>query len=558
MFFLVIIIAVFFRFYSLSSVPPSPSLDEVSIGYNAYSILKTGMDEYGNKYPTLLRAYDDWRPALYVYSVIPFIEIFGLNVYSVRLPSILLSILTVIATYFLVREILKYCLKKTNPDIQITSFVPLTASFLLAVSPWHVYFSRLGHEMNGALSFFVFGLLFFTKYINLLGKENSKNNFYLLVSSVFFGISFNFYQSTKLFIPVILAAMFVFFYKELFARKRILALSLIVGLLVILPVLFASFSSNALIRFHGTNIYNSSADIFETNSKRILWDRQNMDLLGLFFDNRRMSFLLIPLNAYLSHFNLAWLFANSGKEFFKIPDFGLLLVLELPLFALGLIFLLKSKNNYSKFTFFILSWILIAPLPAAITTGSPHAARMYNVLPAFQIIEAFGLYFLINRIIIIKNLSLKFFSLSGVFGIIIMSVLWFFHSYFVNFRKELSYQFQYGSIQALSYAISNQNKYANILVSNRKNLLESYMFYLYTTKYDPISYLKSGGTKSGGFDESHKIDKFEFDNPRLNSGKNGKTLYVINPYELQTNEINIIAVIKFMDGKDAVWLAESK
>ena len=103
---LIILIAVFFRFYNLSGVPPQPTVDEVSIGYNAYSILKTGADEYGARFPILLRAYDDWRPALYVYLVIPFIALFDLNVIAVRFPSVILSTLSVIAVYFLLKELL--------------------------------------------------------------------------------------------------------------------------------------------------------------------------------------------------------------------------------------------------------------------------------------------------------------------------------------------------------------------------------------------------------------------------------------------------------------------
>src|SRR3989338_4468901 len=73
---LLLIIGFYFRFNQIAFVPPSPSLDEVSIGYNAYSILNTGMDEYGKKFPILLRAYDDLRPALYTYLVIPFVAVF--------------------------------------------------------------------------------------------------------------------------------------------------------------------------------------------------------------------------------------------------------------------------------------------------------------------------------------------------------------------------------------------------------------------------------------------------------------------------------------------------
>ena len=76
-------------------MPPSPSLDEVSIGYNAYSILTTGKDEYGYRLPLLLRAYDDWRPSMYVYIVIPFVKFMGLSSLAVRFPSIILSLFAV-------------------------------------------------------------------------------------------------------------------------------------------------------------------------------------------------------------------------------------------------------------------------------------------------------------------------------------------------------------------------------------------------------------------------------------------------------------------------------
>ena len=163
--FIIILIAIFFRFYNISSIPSHPSLDEVSIGYNAYSILNTGSDEFGNKFPILLRAYDDWRPALYVYFVIPFVKLLNLNILAVRLPSIALSVVTVVISYYLVKELLS----KSKDFLSIS--IPLAASFLLAISPWHIYLSRLGHEANLGLSFFVTSLFFFIRFINRVGSK---------------------------------------------------------------------------------------------------------------------------------------------------------------------------------------------------------------------------------------------------------------------------------------------------------------------------------------------------------------------------------------------------
>ncbi|MEK7118952.1 MAG: glycosyl transferase, partial [Patescibacteria group bacterium] len=62
------ILAFFLRFYNATQIPPSLSWDEVSIGYNAYSILKTGRDEFGRFLPLdAFVAYGDYKPVLPIY-----------------------------------------------------------------------------------------------------------------------------------------------------------------------------------------------------------------------------------------------------------------------------------------------------------------------------------------------------------------------------------------------------------------------------------------------------------------------------------------------------------
>lgn len=544
---LILLIAILFRLYRLDEVPPHASLDEVSIGYNAYSILQTGRDEYGQKFPILLRAYDDWRPALYVYFVIPFVKLFGLNIFAVRFPSVILSILTVCATYFLVKELLK------RPNIA------LLTSFFLAISPWHIYFSRIGHEWNGTLSFFVLGLLFFIRFVNAI-KSNVKGfakcDLYFILSTLFFATSFNFYQSSKIFVPIFLLTLLSLFYKELLRRKKILLVSILLGFFAILPVFVSSTSSNALIRFQGTNIFSQQWSLFERSAFRLQEDMQTNNFLGMLFDNRRLLYFLIPVHTYLSHFNYAWLFTNGGADIFKVPDFGLFYLFELPLFILGLIFFVKVTDISKRSKLVILFWILTAILPAAITSEYPHAARIYNVLPAPQIIAAAGFYFFITQLLSIRNYLVKNISIYAIVGVILFSVLWFYHAYFVNFRRELSNQFQYGVIESLSYADSISDRYDNVVVSNKNNLFQSYMFYLFLKKFDPFEYQKLGGTGSGGFDVPHKIGTFEFTKPTMSSERN--TLYVINPSEFPEENINILQRMRFLDGKDAVWISERK
>ena len=93
---LILILAAFLRFWQLGRVPPSPDWDEAALGYNAYSLMRTGADEYGQKLPLVLRSFDDYKPAVYAYLAILPIKIFGLNVFAVRLHAALLGTLAVL------------------------------------------------------------------------------------------------------------------------------------------------------------------------------------------------------------------------------------------------------------------------------------------------------------------------------------------------------------------------------------------------------------------------------------------------------------------------------
>ena len=156
---IILLVAASLRLYQVGSVPPSPDWDEAALGYNAYSILLTGRDEYGKFMPVILQSFDDYKPALYMYLIVPFIPIFGVSIISVRLPSVIFGVLTVLATYFLVKELFDKLRTKDGKDY--SKQFALLASFLLAISPWHIQFSRIAFETNTGLAFNVFGALFF-------------------------------------------------------------------------------------------------------------------------------------------------------------------------------------------------------------------------------------------------------------------------------------------------------------------------------------------------------------------------------------------------------------
>ncbi|MDP2861036.1 MAG: glycosyltransferase family 39 protein, partial [bacterium] len=135
LFFLIIFLAVITRVPFLDGFPNGFSGDEASQGYTAYSILKTGRDEWGEFLPLNPRSFGDFKPPLYTYLTVPSVGLFGLSEGAVRLPSAIIGILTVIIVYFLTREILglgEFFSEKERKAVSLLS------AFLLAVSPWHI------------------------------------------------------------------------------------------------------------------------------------------------------------------------------------------------------------------------------------------------------------------------------------------------------------------------------------------------------------------------------------------------------------------------------------
>lgn len=488
---MVFALGIFLRVYRLGSIPPSPSLDEVSIGYNAYSLLKTGMDEYGNRFPILLRAYDDWRPALYVYTVIPFVWLFGLNAVAVRLPSVLLSLLTLGGTYVLAKELFR--------SNKLREWIAFFSLLLLAISPWHMYLSRLGHEVNLGLTLVVFGLLLYLR-----------NN--LLLSGILFALSLYAYQSEKIITPV-LVIFLAFLYRRMLLqhKKKVIAVAAVCTLLIV-PLLWATVTSPGLIRFQGTSVL------------------------------REPGSLSLVASQYISHFRPEWLFAGTAREAHKVPNFGLLYVWEAPLLLLGLFLLWRWRVDL-RMRWIILLWILAAPIPAAITTQAPHAMRSYTFLPMLQILGGFGLAAIATR---------SRYILLALLLLIAASLQVLNKQYFDIFPKSQSDSFQYALGKAIPKAFLLSKDYDQIIISNKDSLYQSYMFYLFYTVFDPALYQRLGGTSSGGYAETHTIGKYLFRPIDWNKDQSEENALLVGNISDFPQQVKALATFQNLDGTDAI------
>jgi len=135
---LIVVFAAFFYTHKLASNPPGVYLDEVGTGYNAYSILKTGKDEYGKAFPLAFRLFGSYTPPLYIYLTVPIMAILGLNIFSTRILSVICGLIAILIFHFLVKEL----------NFAKSKYTALLSTLFFAITPWLIFFSRMGYEQN--------------------------------------------------------------------------------------------------------------------------------------------------------------------------------------------------------------------------------------------------------------------------------------------------------------------------------------------------------------------------------------------------------------------------
>ncbi|MBI3443558.1 glycosyltransferase family 39 protein, partial [Candidatus Woesebacteria bacterium] len=224
LFWLILALAAILRFYKLGEIPLSLDWDENSNAYNAYSIIKTGRDEYGDFLPITNRSFDDYKPPAYMYLNIPTVAVFGLTPFAARLPSAIFGFLTVPVIYFLAKKLFE----KSNEELKIKNFklkIPEIAMLFLAISPWHLQFSRVGFEATVGLFFAAAAVAAF-----LYGLESKK---WLIVSAVAIGLSTYTYHTERIFVPLIFLAAIILYRQELAKiGKKYLAAAALVSVLI--------------------------------------------------------------------------------------------------------------------------------------------------------------------------------------------------------------------------------------------------------------------------------------------------------------------------------------
>lgn len=514
----IIFIGVFLRFWRLSDVPPSLSHDEVAIGYNSYSILQTGKDEYGSYFPFLFRSFDDYKLPGMVYATIPFVAIFGLNEVGIRFPSAFFGSLAIIVFYFLIKKLY------WNEKVLFALF----STFFFSISIWHINFSRQLFESNGALFFLLCGVYFLLTF-----PEKPKQ---LIFAAFFLAISVYFYYSVRLALPFILIAFLFIHRKVLKQHVRLLLISFLVGLFILLPFFPSLFSSGGISRISMVSVVNDSSYLAlqEDFAKKSL--TTSSPLMKLFY-NRRVALLITAGQNYLKNISFQHIFFSGTGSL------GLLYVFEMPFFFFGIYCLFKRKE---KEKWLIIAWLLSVPLVGAVTTNQPNSLRALLNAPVFALLSGLGFT---SFFLLIKKIEVKIVFLTTSFITFLFFFIQFVKIYFYETPRTNSLHFGDGYKQMVSYIENNEGKYDRIYISGY--YWRPYIFSLFWSKYNPQLYQEKGTRDefgkyffgaaswdaSGVFfgDPEIHLEDFTKDNK-------DKVLFILAPQEYKVQKNNLIKV----------------
>lgn len=389
----------FLRLYALSSYPPALFSDEAVNGVNTLQALET--HQFKIFYPE-----NNGREGLFINIQAFFVWLFGPEAWALRFASVLFGTLTVLGLYFLTKELLGAnnelrIMNNTSENlnsasllhnslftIHTSNIIALSATFFLAVSFWHVNFSRIGFRAITAPFWGVWAFyFFFVARKQLLSAERASLNYlpWSLLSGAVFGLGFHSYIAFRV-MPAVLLFLLGYMLMEAKRGAYLKKFFIFAGIMILGAVITAS---PLLVHF-----LNSPQDIFGRTSN-----------LSIFGDPNPIQELLGNIIKTLGMFNVV----GDFNPRHNIPGQSELTLLPGLLFLIGLYVagreVVKQIYNYifshalvpaaeaipGLAYSFPLLWLLVASLPVVISNeGVPHALRSILMIPPVFILAGLG------------------------------------------------------------------------------------------------------------------------------------------------------------------------
>ncbi|MBD3387506.1 MAG: phospholipid carrier-dependent glycosyltransferase [Candidatus Altiarchaeales archaeon] len=495
----IILISLLMRLYGLGSIHAITG-DEAFIGYEAYSILRTGKDTTGIRTPVFFRGSGENRPGLSVYATIPGIALFGPSKFGLRITVALLGSAAIPILYLLVKRIFD---RRTA----------VASSILLAFSPWHLVISTQAYEVGYYTFLTLLGVYFCYKSLD--------NDRHLILAGAVFGISVYFHL--KMVITSVLLFMgFILLHKtrgkEIFKKET--ATALLVFALLTAPMAYSILTSKDMVlaRYNEVRVQGG--------------DMNAIAKIGSMGRN------------YLTYMTDT-LFIDKKDKWGRTPisPYGRLYHMQLPFIIFGLYIMLGERREDKEIKY-LLFWLLISPIPASLLEYATHIQRYVESVFVLQIITAYGITSFMDRIKKHKHANTMAYAVLGLFA---LNMLPFPTVYYKMQPQEYE---RYGLERAATYAYENAGTYDEVVIAPINNVIFSFV-----SGFDPGKYQENGLGKFKTCD-AHNINSFGFTCDYM-MDKSKKVLVTFVNQPIETAPLTFKGTIKAPGTEDNVtWLYE--
>jgi len=426
---IIVLLGTILRFYKLGQIPVGFHQDEVSQAYNAFSILHTLHDRYGQLLPILFRSFGSYQPPVYTYLASIPILIFGNTFFAARFVSAFAGTLVIIITYLISRLLVKK---------EYSEKFALISSFVVAVSPWAIHFSRRVVEGN-------LGIMFFLLAFYLLLKSLSKINLFPLAAFVM-GIATHAYYSERVIGLVFIGIFVICYWKYFWKEKKWLFFGAAIFGLVMIPHVITIILGAFTARFNQVRYSGESVYLIE------------------FF--RHFVSYLSPKN----------LFSDIGSDLGRIsPGLSVYYSWFFVPFLAGIYYLPKFiKNKFSTVLGILLPVTLI---PVSMTGDVFYPLRALVFFWFLSLVVSSGL------IVIFDHIKLKQIKFIVASAFIIYSLGSFYVSYFVLSNYETTENVGETYIKLID-ELKKYNNYSIIIDDPRDPAMGLRLAYL--KKFDPV------------------------------------------------------------------------
>lgn len=478
----ILLVAVFVRLYRLGEVPLGLYWDEVAILADARAVAETGRDMHNRPwFQVMYPSYGDYKLPVYIWLASLSVKLAGANEWALRLPSALAGLGTVLVAGYLAHYLLgEFSQPKSKPPINIILRVVVMA--VVAVTPWSVMFSRTGFEGHVAqllVALSVLSMVLSTKWPKVWW-----------LAPILGGLATYGYFSVRFVWPVLLLATAIFVvipadgwrWRELDWWKawllRVGGAGIVFGVCLIPMIRSPLYADSNRFRLGTTSVLNSSSYVVRSNVYRELAGNQLWDRI-LF--HRHWLLVREVLSNYADHLDLNYLFMTGDPNLrHGTGQHGLLSLTLLPFLFWGVSWWWQRRPGVLAL---LITWWLIALLPASIPEDTPHALRSLNALVPVCLLVAGGITAAIGWFVEVTGSKVRYVAeLStglAVMVVVVSSWPWWYHYLHVYPQDSFeAWQGNYKQVAETIYQLRQPGEPVAILSFD-------YRFYLWLLAFGP-------------------------------------------------------------------------